>query len=122
MIGDDIALARALYEAMDGHPELEAATQHLSITTFRFVPRDLPNDPKTVEPYLNDLNEELLNCLQRSGEAFVSNAVVEGKYVLRACIVNFRTTLSDVEALPEIVLRLGRNLDSEIRPGSLRSG
>lgn len=122
MIGDDIALARALYEAVGTHPELEAATQHLSITTFRFVPQDLPNDPTTVGPYLNDLNEKLLNRLQRSGEAFVSNAVVEGKYLLRACIVNFRTTLSDVEALPEIVIRLGRILDSEIRPGSLRSG
>jgi aromatic-L-amino-acid decarboxylase len=122
MIGDDIALARALYEAVGTHPELEPATQHLSITTFRFVPMDLPNDPKTVEPYLNDLNEELLNRLQGSGEAFVSNAIVEGKYVLRACIVNFRTTLSDVEALPEIVVRLGRNLDSEMRPESLRSG
>ena len=83
-------------------------TQHLSITTFRFVPKDLPNDPATVEPYLNDLNEELLNRLQRCGEAFVSNAVVEGKYVLRACIVNFRTTLSDVEALPEIVVQTGK--------------
>jgi aromatic-L-amino-acid/L-tryptophan decarboxylase len=102
-------------------PELEASTQHLSITMFRFVPPDLPNDPGAVEPYLNDLNEELLNRLQGSGEAFVSNAVVEGKYLLRACIVNFRTTLSDVEALPEIVIRLGRKLDSEIRPRSLQS-
>ena len=122
MIGDDIALAQALYKAVGAHPELEAATQHLSITTFRFVPSDLPSDPTAVEPYLNDLNEELLNRLQRSGEAFVSDAVVEGKYLLRVCIVNFRTTLSDVEALPEIVVRLGGKLDSEIRPGSLRRG
>ncbi len=121
MIGDDIALARALYKAVDAHPELEVATQHLSITTFRFVPLGLSGDPAAVESYLNDLNEELLNRLQRSGEAFVSNAVVDGKYLLRVCIVNFRTTLSDVEALPEIVVRLGRKLDSEIRPASLQS-
>jgi len=122
MIGDDIALARVLYDAVGRHSELETATQHLSITTFRFVPLGLPNDAKTVEPYLNDLNEELLNRLQTSGEAFVSNAIVEGKYVLRACIVNFRTSLSDVEALPEIVVRLGRHLDSEMRPSALRPG
>jgi aromatic-L-amino-acid decarboxylase len=122
MIGDDIALARALYKAVGTHPELEAATQHLSITTFRFVPQDLPADRTAVEPYLNDLNEELLNRLQASGEAFVSNALVEGKYLLRACIVNFRTTLSDVEALPGIVVRLGRKLDYEIRPGRLKPG
>lgn len=116
MIGDDIALAQALYKTIGTYPELQAVTQSLSITTFRFVPPDLPNDPTAVAAYLNQLNQELLNRLQKSGEAFVSNAVVDGNYLLRACIVNFRTTLADVEALPEIVLRLGKELDAEIRP------
>lgn len=115
MIGDDIALSQALYGAIDAHPDLQAVTQNLSITTFRFVPRELPDEPTTVEPYLNKLNAELLNRLQQSGEAFVSNAVVAGKYLLRACIVNFRTTLADVEALPILVSKLGRQLDSELR-------
>jgi hypothetical protein len=75
----------------------------------------LPNDPLAVAAYLNKLNEALLNRLQKSGEAFVSNAVVAGNYLLRACIVNFRTTLTDVEALPEIVIKLGRQLDAEMR-------
>jgi glutamate/tyrosine decarboxylase-like PLP-dependent enzyme len=121
MIGDDIALAQALYKAVGRYPELQAETQNLSITTFRFVPSGLSNTSSAVEDYLNKLNEELLNRLQKSGEAFISNAVFNGKYLLRACIVNFRTTLSDVEALPEIVIRLGRELDSEIRPESLSS-
>ena len=36
--------------------------------------------------------------LQRGGEIFVSNAVIGGRYALRACIVNFHTTAADVEA------------------------
>ncbi|MCE7988852.1 MAG: aspartate aminotransferase family protein [Caldilinea sp. CFX5] len=119
MIGDDIALAQALYQAVGQYPELQAVTQSLSITTFRFVPPDLPTEPTVVEPYLNKLNEALLNRLQKSGEAFVSNALVEGKYLLRACIVNFRTTLADIEALPKLVIDLGRTLDAEMRPHSL---
>lgn len=111
MIRDDIALARALYEAAEAHPELQAVTQNLSITTFRFVPKDRAGDAA----YLNKLNEELVNRLQASGEAFVSNAVVDGNYLLRACIVNFRTTLSDIEALPEIVVRIGRDVDTGMR-------
>jgi glutamate/tyrosine decarboxylase-like PLP-dependent enzyme len=95
-------------------------TQNLSITTFRFVPTGLPNDPTLVEPYLNQLNEALLNRLQTSGAAFVSNALVDGKYLLRACIVNFRTTLADVEALPALVVDLGKTLDEEMRPPSLQ--
>ncbi len=122
MIGDDMALAHALFQIIGTHAELQAVTYSLSITTFRFVPLQMPHDHPEAEAYLNKLNEELLNRLQTGGEAFVSNAVVDGKYLLRACIVNFRTTLSDVEALPEIVIRLGRTLDSEMRPSSLRSG
>ncbi len=38
----------------------------------------------------------------------MSNAVIGGRYVLRACIVNFQTTAADIEAVPGIVLRVGR--------------
>ena len=120
MIRDDIALAQALFELADMHPELQAVTHNLSITTFRFVPLNLPDDPVAVNSYLNDLNKELLNRLQGNGEAYVSNAIVEGKYCLRACIVNFRTTLNDIEAFPGIVVRLGRTLDNEMRPAHLK--
>lgn len=120
MISDDIALSQALHRAIGAHPEFQAMTQNLSISTFRFVPPDLPKAPEAVEAYLNRLNEEIIDRLQKSGEVFVSNAVIDGKYLLRACIVNFRTTLSDIEALPEIVLRCGRELDSEIRPTELQ--
>ena len=115
MIGEDIALAQALDTAVAAHPELQAVTQHLSITTFRFVPRALPDDATAAEAYLNKLNAALLNRLQESGEAFISHAVVEGKYLLRACIVNFRTTLADIETLPVLVSKLGRHLDTELR-------
>jgi glutamate/tyrosine decarboxylase-like PLP-dependent enzyme len=90
----------------------------LSITTFRYVPRDLGTsigEPQ-VEAHLDALNRALLDRLQRGGEAFVSNAVVGGRYVLRACIVNFHTARADVEAVPEIVARIGRAVDAELRP------
>jgi len=35
--------------------------------------------------------------------------------VLRACIVNFHTGEADVDALPEIVARLGRAVDAALR-------
>ena len=41
MIQDDIILARYLYDLAPDHPELEAITHHLSITTLRYVPREL---------------------------------------------------------------------------------
>ena len=56
--------------------------------------------------------------VEGGGEAFVSNALVRGRYVLRACIVNFHTTYEDVEAIPEIVVRTGRSLDARMREGA----
>lgn len=120
MIADDIALAKELYRCVSKHPELEAFTQELSITTFRYVPRDLKPGSEQVEEYLNQLNTELLTRLQNGGEAFVSNAVIRGKFILRACIVNFRTTLEDIQALPGIVARIGKEADEDIRPKELK--
>ncbi|MGB5881871.1 MAG: aspartate aminotransferase family protein, partial [Thermoanaerobaculia bacterium] len=69
--------------------------------------------------YLNQLNEELLAKLKASGEAFLSNAETGGTFALRACIVNFRTSLADIEALPGIVIRYGEEVDAELRPAKL---
>ena len=104
MIGDDCRLARLLYDLAEEHPELEARTAGLSITTFRYAPGDVPKEE------LNELNERLLERIRTGGEAFVSNAVIDGDYYLRACFVNFRTRESDVRALPELVTRLGAEL------------
>ena len=117
MIADDIRLSKALAQSIERHAELELMTQDLSITTFRYLPRDLRTNllEEQIEPYLDLLNRELLDQLQRGGEIFVSNAVVDGRYLLRACIVNFHTTQADVEAVPDIVVRVGRALDAKLR-------
>jgi glutamate/tyrosine decarboxylase-like PLP-dependent enzyme len=103
MIRDDIALAGYLHEKASSHPELEAHTHHLSITTFRYLPAGEHSDQ-----YLNKLNENVVNAIQKGGEAFLSDAVINGKYFLRACIVNFRTTEHDLDELIDIVVREGR--------------
>ena len=116
MIAEDIRLSQAMADAVRRCDELELVTQELSITTFRYVPRDLR--PKLgnpdVERDLDSLNRHLLVRLQRGGETFVSNAVVGNRYVLRACIVNFHTTLADVEATIEIAVRMGREVNAEL--------
>ena len=92
------------------HPELEAVTIGLSVTTFRYVPPELaagsaPRD----EEYLDRLNTELpRRGSRRAARSILSNAVVRGRFLLRACIVNFRTSAEDIAAIPEIVARAGR--------------
>lgn len=118
MITDDIRLSRTMARAIATRADLELLSQHLSIATFRFVPVDLrtTSGHDDVATYLDELNQALLERLQVDGQAFVSNAVVSGRFALRACIVNFHTTTADVEALPEIVARAGMALDRTRRP------
>jgi glutamate/tyrosine decarboxylase-like PLP-dependent enzyme len=119
MIADDIGLSRTMAQAISHHQEFQLMTQDLSIATFRYVPPDLRpqlQDAPT-ERYLDALIQELLDRLQRSGEVFVSNAVSDGHYVLRACIVNFHTASADVLAVPDIIARIGRAVDAKLRPG-----
>ncbi len=121
MLSDDILLAQELYRLVNAHPELQAFTQGLSTTTFRYVPPDLTPDTEHVERYLNQLNTELLNRLQKSGEALLSNAVIKGTFLLRACVVNFRTSLEDIEAIPGIITHIGREVDATMRPVQLHT-
>jgi len=114
LIGDDIELSKLLFQLAEEQDELEAVTQNLSITTLRYIPFSYQNSREDSETYLNKLNEELLNRLQSGGEVFLSNAIVNKKYCLRACIVNFRTTEKDIQEIVEIVIREGRKVHSKL--------
>ena len=115
MINEDIQLSKLLFDKAKNHPELEAITQNLSITTLRYVPPGHTQTIENKEAYLNRLNEALLNELQSGGEVFLSNAMVMEKYCLRGCIVNFRTSEKDIEEIIEIIVREGKKMHQKLR-------
>ena len=115
MIREDIALAALLFSEAEKHPELEAITHNLSITTLRFVPQNFARTDEDAEHYLNTLNEKLLNQLQQGGKVFLSNAIVSGKYCLRGCIVNFRTSQQDIFEIIELIVEEGRKTHEIVR-------
>lgn len=116
MIRGDIALSKLLFRLADEHPELHAVTQNLSISTLRYVPLDCE---KNDDVYLNELNEVLLDRLQQGGQVFLSNAIVERKYCLRGCIVNYRTSEKDISQIVAIIVKGGRLLHKELKSGKL---
>jgi aromatic-L-amino-acid/L-tryptophan decarboxylase len=117
LIGEDIQLSKRMFSIAKNHPELEAVSQSLSIATFRYVASG-DTGQKMNEEQLNQFNERLLNIIQQKGEAFLSNAVIKGKFCLRACIVNFRTTEKDIEEVMDIVVREGRDLLNRMASGT----
>jgi aromatic-L-amino-acid/L-tryptophan decarboxylase len=110
-------LAKRVTEAEDF--ELLAPAE-LSICCFRHVPPDISRRLATEDEEgrellnveLDELNAEILRRVQRGGRAYVSNATIRGRYALRACITNFRTTSEDIMETLEIVREAaGRELN-----------
>lgn len=93
-IESNIQMARHLAAAVDASDDFERlAPAPLSIVCFRYAPAGLPAGA------LDALNRRLMVAVQRNGDAYLSNAVVNGRFALRACIVNYRTSAADVEQL-----------------------
>lgn len=100
------------------------APVELSIFCFRYVPPRLrkeldagtPGRREEIERELDALNERILPLLQHEGSSYVSNARVGGRFALRGCVMNFRTTARDLEILLEDVRRAAAKCLPE-RPG-----
>jgi aromatic-L-amino-acid decarboxylase len=106
-IAHDVALARYLGELVDEHSDFELMTPvSLSICCFRYAPVALRGD----DDALDRLNQRLLTAMMHDGRVYCSNAVLNGRFCLRACIVNFRTEAEHLELLLEVAAEHGERL------------
>ncbi len=107
MIERNIQLAGYMEQLVQSTPDLVlAAPRQLSIVCWRV---ELPGltDPDQLE----QLQLNVIHELEARGIAMVSNAQLsDGRTAIRACIVNFRTTPEDVEALVQASAAIGREL------------
>jgi aromatic-L-amino-acid decarboxylase len=86
-IRNHVAWAQWLAEQVESHPSLELATPRtLSLVCLRHADGD-------------DRTRHLVDEVNRSGEAFLTHTVVDGRYVLRVAIGATATTRAHVEAL-----------------------
>lgn len=121
-IQHDADLAQYLDSRVRERPEFESmAPVPLSIACFRYVPPELGRGPhpESVELYLDELNERLLIGMQLDGRTFCSNAVLGKRFVLRACIVNFRTEAEHVDLLLDVAAELGAQLHRGSQPADV---
>jgi glutamate/tyrosine decarboxylase-like PLP-dependent enzyme len=98
------ALARYLAARIAAEPELAlAAPVTLNIVCFRYVCAD----PERRSDYVN---REIVLALYDEGRVAPSATTLDGRYAIRAAIVNHRTGRADIDALVDAVLRAGRRL------------
>jgi len=106
-ISDDISLASYLGEVISNADDFELlAPVELSICCFRYVPKRAISEAE-----MDKLNERIMELLQKGGRAYVSNATVRGRFALRACITNFRTTRSDIDQTVDAIRDAGVSLE-----------
>jgi glutamate/tyrosine decarboxylase-like PLP-dependent enzyme len=105
-ISKDNALAALLAERVNASEDFELlAPVELSICCFRYVPPIIreklaaavdDDERARINVRLDELNARIMHSVQRGGRAYLSNATLRGRYALRACITNFRTTSDDI--------------------------
>src|SRR5438034_1747305 len=107
-IESNLACARYLESIVRASDDFEmVAPVELSIFCFRHVPLQLRSDsPGAIDAF----NERLLVALQRDGSSYLSNATLGGRFALRGCVLNYRTTLRDMEILLDDLRRVARSL------------
>ena len=107
-IESNLACARHLESMVRASDDFEmVAPVELSIFCFRHVPVQLRNgSPQAIDAF----NERLLIALQRDGSSYLSNATLGGRFALRGCVLNYRTTLRDMEILLDDLRRVARSL------------
>ena len=104
-ISNDVSMAAYMGDLVARADDFELlARVELSICCFRYLP------PNASESELNRVNEKIMAAVQKGGRAYLSNATVNGKFALRACITNFRTTKADIDETLEVVREVARQL------------
>jgi aromatic-L-amino-acid decarboxylase len=68
--------------------------------------------PQMDEPELNALNAEIARHLRAEGKYVPSTTVVAGKFAIRPCYINPRTTLAEVDGLADRVREIGDALST----------
>ena len=107
LVGRHIALAEHLAGLVDRAADLELmAPAGLSIVCFRYAPVRLRGDDQR----LDALNQRVMEEVQASGAAFITQTTLSGRFALRACILHYATTEADLAALVDVVRETGARL------------
>jgi aromatic-L-amino-acid decarboxylase len=92
MIADHIEWAKELADLVDAAPNFDiTAERSLALFNFRYHPQGMDDDAK-----LDALNERLLNAINDDGRIYLTQNLVNGRYVIRFCVGQSNTTRDHV--------------------------
>jgi glutamate/tyrosine decarboxylase-like PLP-dependent enzyme len=108
-IDGNLALARYLSDCVTSAADLELmAPPGLSVVCFRLL------KPPLDDSALDTFNRVVLERLQLSGEAFLTGTELRGRFVLRACIVNYRSRRADIDRMLAALRACGQHVAEQL--------
>src|SRR6266851_1300754 len=108
-IESNIEIMRYLADRIDQAQDfVRLAPVPLSAVCFQYRTPDISVHGD--QEYLDRLNLQLLNALEKDGRVFLSGTKIHGKRVLRACSVNHRLLREDVDFLLDVIREIGRSV------------
>jgi aromatic-L-amino-acid/L-tryptophan decarboxylase len=101
-IESNIAVMRYLADRIDQSTDfVRLAPVPLSVVCFQYRTSDVSRHDEHI--YLDRLNAQLLQALERDGRVFLSGTKTRGRTALRACSVNHRLRPADVDFLLDVI-------------------
>jgi glutamate/tyrosine decarboxylase-like PLP-dependent enzyme len=102
--------ALRMHELAQASPRFESVVRPvMSACCVRYLPeRDLSEDQE------RRLHHLAVERVEKSGEFWIGTTFLKGKTWMRACPVNFRTTLEHMERLMELLDRECRAIETEL--------
>jgi aromatic-L-amino-acid decarboxylase len=102
-LAEKLRLTQWMYHRFLEEPGFEClSVPDLSVITFRYRPQR--GDIET-------FNRRLLENIVKSGKLFLSSTLLNGAFVIRVCILSFRTHQAEVEEAFEIIKMAARELE-----------
>ncbi|MDH3646768.1 MAG: aminotransferase class I/II-fold pyridoxal phosphate-dependent enzyme [Gammaproteobacteria bacterium] len=102
-LDEKLLLAQYFREQLAKLPDFEVGpVPELSVVIYRYKP---PNGADT-----EDFNRRLVDAIQRDGQIFISSTRIEGRYMLRLAVLNFRTHLEHIDRLLALLPKVAGQL------------
>jgi aromatic-L-amino-acid decarboxylase len=94
-LDEKLDLAQHAHRALCELPEVQiVAAPQLSLLVFRHVPGRLRGDEAALDAH----NQRLLAAINRRNRVYLTSTVLGGRFVLRICVLSFRTHRDRVDA------------------------
>ncbi len=102
-LAEKLQLTQWMYKRFLEEPGFECmAAPELSVIVFRYRPK---------KGDIEEFNRKLLAYIVKSKKLFLSSTLLKGKFVIRVCILSFRTHQAEVEEALEIIRKAAKKLD-----------